>query len=153
MRSRTCLWNWLGALSPSISHELSQGFWVCGSRDTGNKEHARCFPLRFITLMSHVSWSWGGGVNSYRAEKKKKRKKHINRDLSIFRLLTPSFKSLISKGCGGENRLLYVWVFTRGSANVWYAFAVKILHYDIFQFKRGGQHFLLFEKLSAISVD
>lgn len=46
-RWRTCLWNWLWALSPSISHGSSQGIWVLGCRDAEKKDkHAQRFPFR-----------------------------------------------------------------------------------------------------------
>lgn len=117
-------------LNKSWVQSRNLGWWQ--PRHWKEDKHAQCFPFSFITLMSHVSPSWEGGVNSYKVRKKKK---HINWDLSIFRLLTPSFKSLISNGCGG--RIVFSVDKMGGSANVWYAFAVKILHYDTFNLKGG----------------
>lgn len=137
MRSRTCLRNWLGALSPSISPELSQGFWVCGSWDTGNKKHAQCFPFRFITLMSHVSSSWGGGVNSYRAEKGRKKKKNA---------LTETYPSsgcwhlhlnlLFLKDVEGESSSLCMSLHT-GECKCVICLCSKNPSLWYFQFKRG----------------
>lgn len=82
-------------------------FGVCGSGDAEEKKEKRkintlsTFLLGFITLPIPREPQLRR-VNSYRV----RGKKHINWDLSIFWVLTPPFKSRISKGWGRESRLL-----------------------------------------------
>lgn len=131
------------ALRPSICHGSSQEIWVCGSRDTGKKDkHAQLFPFRVHYSAVPGEAELRGGVNFYTEWGKK----HINWDLSIFPVLTPPFKSLISKGCGGKSSSLYMSMHTGGACWLlqWKSFIM------IFSIQEQENLFCTFEKLRGL---
>lgn len=72
-RWRTCLWNWLWASSPSISHESSRGiFGLWQQRQWEEKKrdkHAQRFPFRVHYSAVPGEPELRGGVNSYQVRK------------------------------------------------------------------------------------